>query len=158
MKKNKKAFSLLEVLLAVAILLIASTMVMQGFMSTLSYSANTAIYAQTGAKNQSSTVQYIVAGTGDPKQATSSPKNLKISGGTFGGTVTFRVNTWSSKATSTLVTGGAYGESAGNTSSNRYAVTYALPNMKCSTCNSGEHLAKNASDKKWYCTKCNKYV
>ena len=40
MIRNKKAFSLLEVLLAMAIMLIASVMIMQGFMSTYSYSGN----------------------------------------------------------------------------------------------------------------------
>ena len=158
MKKNKKAFSLLEVLLAVAILLIASTMVMQGFMSTLSYSANTAIYAKSGATNTAANYDKIVAGTGTPKQATSTPKDLTISGGTVGGAYKFRVNTWSSKTTGTIVTGGSYGEQTSNNSSNRYSISYALPNMKCTHCNSGEFLAKNASDKKWYCTKCNKYI
>lgn len=158
MKKCKKGFSLLEVLLAVAILLIASTMVMQGFMSTLSYSANTAIYAKSGGTNTTNNNTYIILGTGAPKQATSSPKDLTISGGTIGGTVNYRVNTWSSTTSGTIVTGGSYGESAGNPSSNRYSISYALPNKKCPQCNSGEYLAKNASDKKWYCTHCNKYV
>ena len=45
MIRNKKAFSLLEVLLAMAIMLIASVMIMQGFMSTYSYSGNTKVYA-----------------------------------------------------------------------------------------------------------------
>jgi prepilin-type N-terminal cleavage/methylation domain-containing protein len=158
MKKNKKAFSLLEVLLAVAIMLIASTMVMQGFMSTLSYSANTAIYAKSGATNSTNAVQYVILGTGTPKQATSSPKDLTLSGGTIGGSVKIRVNTWKATTTNTIITGGSYGESAGNTSSNRYAISYALPDKKCPNCHSGEYLAKNASDKKWYCTHCNVYV
>lgn len=50
--KNKRAFTLLEVVLAVAILLTASTMIMQGFMSTLQYSHNTSLMREYGNFNR----------------------------------------------------------------------------------------------------------
>ena len=50
-KTNKKGFSLIEVMLAVAILLFASTMIMNGFMSTMKYSYSTSVYAKSAADN-----------------------------------------------------------------------------------------------------------
>lgn len=49
--KNKNGFTLLEVILAVAILLTASTMIMSGFMSTLQYTNNTSLYRTYGNIN-----------------------------------------------------------------------------------------------------------
>lgn len=54
--KSKKGFTLLEVMLAVAILTIASTMIMEGFLATMGYSTNTSIYSRAGAKNYSVTI------------------------------------------------------------------------------------------------------
>lgn len=49
--KNKNGFTLLEVILAVAILLTATTMIMSGFMSTLQYTNNTSLYRTYGNLN-----------------------------------------------------------------------------------------------------------
>ncbi|MBO7451756.1 MAG: prepilin-type N-terminal cleavage/methylation domain-containing protein [Clostridiales bacterium] len=156
MKLNKKGFTLLEVLLAVAILLIASTMVMQGFMSTLSYSGNTAIYAQYGGKN-TTTANAKIAANKDKIDAegTSSPMDLSVS--VSGSTKKVRVNTWKGTDSGTIVSG-AYGEESGNTTENRYAVSYAMPDMKCSTCHKGDKLRRNQGDLAWYCTRCNKKI
>lgn len=48
---NKKGFTLLEVMLAVAIMAIASTMIMVGFLTTMNYSRNSALYARVGSAN-----------------------------------------------------------------------------------------------------------
>ena len=157
MKLNKKGFTLLEVLLAVAILLIASTMVMQGFMSTLSYSGNTAIYAKYGGKN-GKTVNAKIADNKDKIDAmgTSSPMELSMT--VSGSSKKIRVNTWKGTDSGTIVSGGSFGETSGNTSTNRYAVSYAMPDMECSTCHQGDKLRRNQSDLAWYCTRCNKKI
>ena len=49
---NKKGFSLLEVMLAVAIMAITSSMIMYGFMSSMNYANNSSIYARVAAKNE----------------------------------------------------------------------------------------------------------
>lgn len=48
---NKKGFSLLEVMLAVAIMAITSSMIMYGFLSSMNYANNTSIYARVAAVN-----------------------------------------------------------------------------------------------------------
>ena len=48
---NKKGFSLLEVMLAVAIMAIASSMIMYGFMASMNYANNSSIYARVAAAN-----------------------------------------------------------------------------------------------------------
>ena len=53
-KRNKKGFTLLETLLSVALLVIISTMMMNGFMATINYSHNTSVQAKSASSNQSS--------------------------------------------------------------------------------------------------------
>lgn len=50
--KSKSGFTLLEVLLAVAILVTASAMIMHGFLSTLEYANNTSVYRRAGDANR----------------------------------------------------------------------------------------------------------
>lgn len=49
--KNKRGFTLLEVMLAVAIMAVSSTMIMVGFLTTMTYSRNSALYSRVGASN-----------------------------------------------------------------------------------------------------------
>ena len=58
---SKKGFTLIEVLLAVCILVIASTMILNGFMSTMNYSNNTSIYARSAGKNYGDAISNIAA-------------------------------------------------------------------------------------------------
>lgn len=57
--KTKKGFTLLEVMLAVAILLIATSMILSGFLVTFNYSNNTTVFAKLGAKNYAKSVQSL---------------------------------------------------------------------------------------------------
>ena len=150
MKKNKKGFTLLEVLLAVAIMLIASTMILQGFISTLVYSANTALYAKSGAKNTEKMYDTVASKKGINKElGGAGVTTIKY---TFdGSTTTYRVNTWSSKDLEAKL---ADGDS--NTSFNRYAVTYALPNLKCPKCGKVDNVGISQVTGNWICTKCEK--
>ena len=48
---SKKGFTLLEVLLATCILVIVSSMLMQGFITTMGFSYNSSVYARSAAWN-----------------------------------------------------------------------------------------------------------
>ena len=56
---NKKAFTLLEVLLAVAIGLTASTMILEGVVSTMQFSNNTAIYTRLAYEDYSAATLFV---------------------------------------------------------------------------------------------------
>lgn len=53
---SKKGFTLLEVMLAVAILTITSAMIMNGFLATMKYSTNTSIYSRCGSYDYATTI------------------------------------------------------------------------------------------------------
>ena len=50
-KKTKRGFTLLETLLSVALLVIISAMMMNGFMASVNYSHNTSVYAKSAGSN-----------------------------------------------------------------------------------------------------------
>jgi prepilin-type N-terminal cleavage/methylation domain-containing protein len=156
MKKNKRAFTLLEVLLAVAILVISSTVIFQGFMSALAYSANTAIYAKDGNANTSQAYDVIEARKGKNKQDGSSGTNMEYDGG--GAKPFYTVNTHSYTGHSSDASGLVSAVTDSNISSNRHAVTYAMPKgLVCPDCGSSEYLARDkndGTDYRWYCTNC----
>ncbi|MCR5804855.1 MAG: type II secretion system GspH family protein [Clostridia bacterium] len=167
-KSSKKGFTLLEVMLAIAIMVVASTMIMEGFLSTLAYSANTALYARQGGYNQKQMYQAVaekIGKNGDAGAKSLTDPNSKTFSSTTGememtgslGTVKYRVNTWKSSYTLTNTVDGEAGADS-NTSYNRYAVTYCLPDIKCPTCGKTDHLAISAKTYKWMCTKCSVYV
>jgi prepilin-type N-terminal cleavage/methylation domain-containing protein len=56
---NKKGFTLLEVMLAVAILAIVSSMMMTGFLTTMTYSYNSSLYAKIGAGNYANAITAV---------------------------------------------------------------------------------------------------
>lgn len=58
-RSSKKGFTLLEVMLGVAILAIASTMIMNGFIATMGYSHNTSIYSRVGNTNYEKTLNRL---------------------------------------------------------------------------------------------------
>lgn len=159
MKKNKKAFSLLEVLLAMAIMVIASVMILQGYMSTLTYSGNTEVYAKNAVYNTNymyTTVAQKSGKNGDTADAGSGTASISLASASA---VNFSVNTWSATSASIPTFSSAYTE-AGALTTSKYAVTYCLPaGLKCPKCNSSEHLARDKNHGlKWYCTVCNEHI
>ena len=50
-KSNKKGFTLVETLLATFILVVISTMLVNGFIATMGYSYQTSVYSKSGANN-----------------------------------------------------------------------------------------------------------
>ena len=165
-KSSKKGFTLLEVMLAIAIMLIASTMILEGFLSTLAYSANTALYARCGGANSKQMYHAVstrigkngdggaVSITEGGKTFSGTPGTLEMSGGM--GTVKYRVNTW--KSSNTLTTSVSGETASSNTSYNRYAVTDCMPDITCPYCHKKDHLAISAKTYKWMCTACSSYI
>ncbi|MCR4669695.1 MAG: type II secretion system GspH family protein [Saccharofermentans sp.] len=72
-KKTKKGFTLLETLLSCALLVIISTMMMNGFMASINYSHNTSVYAKSAASNYASAMSemayYATKAEADKKTA-----------------------------------------------------------------------------------------
>lgn len=64
--RSKYGFTLLEVVLAIAIMLVLTTMMMNGFAATMSYSYHTSIYSQTAATNYRSAMANIAGKSADP--------------------------------------------------------------------------------------------
>ena len=50
-RKSKKGFTLVEVMLSVAIMAIASLMIMEGFMATMNLAQNSSVYGKIGGSN-----------------------------------------------------------------------------------------------------------
>jgi prepilin-type N-terminal cleavage/methylation domain-containing protein len=55
-KKRQKGFTLLETLLSVAIMVIITTMLLNGFSATMGYSYHTSVYSKAAAQNYSSSM------------------------------------------------------------------------------------------------------
>lgn len=55
-KKRQQGFTLLETLLSVAIMVIISTMLLNGFAATMGYSYHTSVYSKAAAQNYSSSM------------------------------------------------------------------------------------------------------
>lgn len=97
---NKKGFSLIEVMLAVAILLFASTMIMNGFMSTMKYSFSTSVYARSAADNYNESTEKLTSLMSKnfgaygvlAKDAAAAPAAIKISGTSGGSTISKDIN------------------------------------------------------------------
>ena len=78
---SKKAFTLLEVLLAVAIGLTASTMILEGVVSTMQFSNNTAVYTRLAYEDYSAASLFIAQAHKDVKNynyGTSSDSTMKF--------------------------------------------------------------------------------
>ncbi len=82
---SKKGFTLLEVMLGVAILAIASTMIMNGFIATMGYSTNTSIYSRVGQTNYEKTINKIATYSNlsvSDRYSDASANAIRSSGGT----------------------------------------------------------------------------
>ena len=84
-KPSKKGFTLLEVMLAVAIMAIASTMIMNGFVATMGQSTNTSIYSRVGNSNYTKTINKLATYSNlsvSNRQSDASANSIRSSGGT----------------------------------------------------------------------------
>ncbi len=58
-KSNKRGFTLVETLLATFILVVISTMLVNGFIATMGYSYQTSVYSKSGANNYSACMNKV---------------------------------------------------------------------------------------------------
>lgn len=81
-RSNKRGFTLLEVMLATAIMTICSTMIMKGFLSTMNYAHNNNVYNKMGAKNYDSAMAKVtkMVAYGDGSGLQNRINDLKSSG------------------------------------------------------------------------------
>ena len=99
-KKTKTGFSLIEVMLAVAILLFASTMIMNGFMSTMKYSFSTSVYAVSAANNYNDSTEKFTSLMNKnfgaygvlAKDTTASSAQIKLTGSAGATTINKEIN------------------------------------------------------------------
>lgn len=170
--KSKKGFTLVEVLLSVAILSMLSLMILNGFMATMNYSANTSIYSRVANSNQYKTMSQVAIysnATVEERQAFDSPIAIKNTGGSnivfkfqatpanlpnLSATKWREINGASSYGAQNIAAGLGYGESmtyADNRSSFFYTPAEAL--FKCPTCGHYGYvnLYRHAGAKAYYC-------
>lgn len=74
-KNNKKGFTLVEVMLSVAIMAIASLMIMQGFLSTMNLAHNSSVYSRVGGTNYQAAVQKMSTYSGMSARDTTDTAN-----------------------------------------------------------------------------------
>lgn len=68
-KASKVGFTLLEVVLSIAIMLILTTMMMNGFAATMSYSYHTSVFATTAASNYATAIGKVANNSSQGKAA-----------------------------------------------------------------------------------------
>ena len=122
-RKNKCGFTLLETLLSVALLLILTLIIYQGFMTTLKISANTANY-QKSANNANSSANLALANNPGvaPFVSTISfnpPSGIGVS------TEVFDVNIYKAVPASPVILDAE--DNSGLVTANRYSFRYISP-------------------------------
>lgn len=120
---SRRGFTLLETMIAVALMLIITIITYQGFMSSLQYSGNTAMFEKT---SQAAVKDANLAiGAGNIASGFDEGLFLQNSSGTYSQVI--RVNTYDVKLVPTLVSGDpAYDESAQHAATNRYSFHYVV--------------------------------
>ena len=71
-KSNKKGFTLVETLLATFILVVISTMLVNGFIATMGYSYQTSVYSKSGANNYAACMAKVAQWNTLPDRGTTS--------------------------------------------------------------------------------------
>lgn len=149
-RNSKRGFTLLEVMLATAIMTICSTMIMKGFLSTMNYAHNNNVYNKMGAKNYDSAMgkitKMVAYGDGDGLQdrindlkssGTKGSMKMKITAGGAGSDVDGKelvVKNWEFNDNTGVnvnsKVGGTYAEGA-SAVSHRHSFFYQPTIVKC---------------------------
>lgn len=154
--RTHRGFTLLETLIAVALLMIATVIVYQGFASTLQYSSNTAQFAKSAQIADKSVKLGISAG--DTMGAVSADGALYISGN-YGAGIFSRVlpvKEFSSTPTPDVITGNVDYQESDYKSVNRHGFAYA--SRLCPWCKTTElQWYKDGANYYAFCSKttCN---
>lgn len=155
-KGNKKGFTLLEVMLSVAILVIVSSMLMVGFLTSMTYAYNTSLYAKIGSSNYSNAMNTLVGLTTSPSARSATHENHLVTVNTVDRSTTpvvinyfsgAKINTESLRITDAGTTGiNTSGFNAGAASSSvRANADYAEQNGSSFTYSASSTYADNRS-------------
>lgn len=141
---SRKGFTLLETVLAVALMLIITIIIYQGFMSTLQYSGNTAMFERTAQNNSKSANAHIGAGTANGG-VSDEGIYLVNSSKTFSQVI--RVNTTDLTASDTDWSYGdaAFNESSQSAATHRFSFHYATRPCPDTACDGIVRFYKNST-------------
>ena len=123
-------FTLLEVIISVALLLIVSLFIYQGFMSTIQYSANTSAYEKSAQSAKQIVQSKLALKAPEPEHK----RGLFIES-EDGSEIVLSVNSYSVKPNTSLVAGDInYSETSSLPATNRYSYSFierACPTTGC---------------------------
>lgn len=142
--RTRRGFTLLETVIAVALLMIATVIVYQGFASTLQYSSNTAQFAKSAQIADKSVKLSISAG--DTMGAVNPDSALYLSGNYGAGTFSrvLPVKEYTSSPTPSLITGDVDYQESDYKSVNRHGFVYA--GRICPVCGKELQWYKDGAD------------
>ena len=90
--KSKKGFTLVEVMLSVAIMAVASLMIMEGFMATMNLAQNTSVYNKIGGTNYRLAAEKISYYTSLPAADTSADGRYALLAGDSSSNKTYNIS------------------------------------------------------------------
>jgi len=148
--RTRRGFTLLETLIAVALLMIATVIVYQGFASTLQYSSNTAQFAKSAQIADKSVKLSISAG--DTLGAVDTSTALYISGNYGAGTFSrvLPVQGFSSEPVPNVIIGDVDYQESDFKSVNRHGFVYA--GRLCPSCGGPLQWYKDGADFWAFCS------
>jgi type II secretory pathway pseudopilin PulG len=153
--RTRGGFTLLETLIAVALLMVATVIVYQGFSSTLQYSSNTAQFAKSAQIADKSVKQGISAG--DTMGAVAPDGSIVISGSYGAGLFSqpLAVKEYSSKPIPVVIVGNVDYQESDFNSVNRHGFSYA--GRLCPVCNTPLQWYEDGGKYYAFCSKstCN---
>ena len=155
---RKCGFTLLETMLGIAILLIASTMIFRGLMTIFQYSYDTTVFSKVAANNEDKSYRAISGNS-----ITSTHTGTITGTGSVGSgstNISWNVVVGDFNLTSTPnVVSSADASDVNSVSANRHAFIYQAP--ACPTCGSSAnmHVGKNSTlGYYWFCSADNTIV
>jgi len=151
---SHRGFTLLETMIAVALMLIVSIIVYKGFMSSLQYTSNTVAFektSQVAVKNANSAF-----GAGNANGGSSDEGLYLVGSGSYSQVI--RVNTYDVKLTPSLISGNPdYSETTQTAATHRFAFHYVVrPCTKTAGCPGSVRFYNDAATGKVVakCDKC----
>lgn len=151
---SRNGFTLLETMIAVALMLIISSIVYKGFMSSMQYSGNTAMFEKTA--QQADEDANLAFGAGNiPGGTTDEGLYLADASGTYNQVI--RVNTYDVKLTPSLPSGNpAYYEGSQTRATNRFAFHYVVRPCTVAACGGTIRFYQVGTTVVARCDKCDK--
>ncbi len=150
---SRHGFTLIEVMISIAMLMTITIIIYNGFMSAIQYSTNTKILQKTATKSDSSVAYNISHDTGSSSMVSGvSTTGIYLQNLSTGKSFALPVAVYDGTSTANLSYGDSKYTESGTTSSNRHGFSYEAP--YCPTHPTTQlKLYLNTTDGKyyWYC-------